>query len=136
MHLVHTLERRQPQIFAPTLALGIEERPFTQTDRAISQPDTASLDVVIGGGMECTPVVPEGNIATLVSLGIALPAEPYLQIVVFVDQAEEIVQDDLAFVDGYAKNALGEVTVNKHACGTLSATEYGGNIEGFYPSIR
>jgi hypothetical protein len=64
--------------------------------------------------MECTPVVPKGHIATLVSLRIAPSSEPDLQIMVFVDQAREVVQNELTLVNGHTKNTLGKVTVNKH----------------------
>jgi hypothetical protein len=70
--------------------------------------------------MESTPVIPKSNITTLVSLGIALPSEPYLQVVVLVHQAKQIIQDELALIDGYTKNALGEVTVDIYACGIRS----------------
>lgn len=99
-----------PKSLPPASALRVVVRLLTQTDSsaplALAQP---VLKNIIGGGRVVnTPVVPNGNIIHI------LPLEADLQIMVFDDELDEPVKEVLALLIREAMDALDVVSDSKH----------------------
>lgn len=126
--IANILERWQAQSLPPPGATSsIQERPLAQTDSAISQPQTTSLNIVVGGSVVSATVVPDGNVGVLAVL-VPAPPEPHLEIVVLDLQLEQVVEQVVALVLVDAEDTLGEAFVDEDGWVGMSVWERMGRM--------
>lgn len=65
------------------------------------------------------PVIPDGDIKGFWVIGVLVPLEANLEVMVLVDEGSEVVQSAVGLVFGEALDAAGEAAVDKDASDRL-----------------
>lgn len=108
----------QTQRRPPSRAVLVVVRPLSKTDHPIAGPDRSlKVDVIVSGGVVRAPVIPDGDIECLWIVGVLVPLEAHLDVVVLVDEGVEVFDGAVGLFFGEALDTASEAAVDKDAGG-------------------